>query len=40
MEEQAEDLYWTILALRRNLEWERAGKPLILLAEVERRVHD
>ena len=40
MEEQAEDLYWTVVALRRSLEWERAGKPTVALAEVERRAHD
>lgn len=40
MEEQAEDLYWTVVALRQDIEWARQGRPTVPLAEVERRVHD
>lgn len=39
MEEQAEDLYWTVVALRQDTEWRKAGKPTVPLAEVERRAH-
>lgn len=41
LEEQAEDLYWTVVALRRQIEWEkRSDKSLIPLAEVEQRAND
>ncbi len=40
LEERAEDLYWTVVALREELEWQRANRPLVSLAEVERRSHE
>lgn len=39
MEEQAEDLYWTVVALRQDLEWTRNGRQTVPLSEVERRSH-
>jgi len=39
MEEQAEDLYWTVVALRQDLEWTHNGSPTVPLTEVERRAH-
>lgn len=40
LEERAEDLYWTVVALREELEWQRANRPLVSMAEVERRSHE
>ena len=40
MEEQAEDLYWTVVALRQELEWMHNGRPTVALAEIEHRAHD
>lgn len=39
-EETAEDLYWTVVALRQDLEWRRAGQPTVSLAEVVSRESD
>lgn len=35
--EQAEDTYWTVVALRQNIEWRSAGRPTVALEEVEAR---
>nr|WP_243239422.1 type II toxin-antitoxin system prevent-host-death family antitoxin [Sulfobacillus harzensis] len=40
MEDQAEDLYWTVVALRRSLEFIKSPKPLVSRVEVERRARD
>ena len=37
LEEQAEDLYWTVVALRQDIEWQRANRPTVSLEEVEAR---
>ena len=37
MEEQAEDLYWTVVALRQDIEWRHSGQPTVPLKEVEAR---
>ncbi|MCL6563279.1 MAG: type II toxin-antitoxin system Phd/YefM family antitoxin [Firmicutes bacterium] len=39
LEEQAEDLYWTVVALRRELEWRQTGKPLLDRDAVEHARH-
>lgn len=39
LEEEAEDLYWTVVALREDVEWQRSGRPTVSLAEVEKRAH-
>ncbi len=39
MEEKAEDLYWTVMALRQEVEWVKAGRPTVPLEEVEARRH-
>lgn len=37
VEEQAEDIYWTVVALRQDIEWHRAGRPTVPLEELEAR---
>lgn len=37
LEEQAEDLYWTVVALRQDIEWQRTNRPTVPLEEVEAR---
>ena len=37
MEEQAEDLYWTVVAIRQDHEWALEGRPTVSLKEVEAR---
>lgn len=37
IEEQAEDIYWTVVALRQEIEWHRTGRPTVPLEEVEAR---
>ncbi len=37
LEEQAEDIYWSLVALRQDLAWQAAGKPMVSLEEVEAR---
>lgn len=38
LEEQVEDLYWTALAMRRDLEWRASGCPTVPLGEIETRL--
>jgi len=37
LEAEAEELYWTVVALRQLEEWRRAGEPKIAWADVENR---
>lgn len=36
-EDVAEDLYWTVVALRQDIEWVKAGMPTVGLNEVVSR---
>lgn len=37
LEATAEDLYWTVVALRQEIEWAKQGRPTVPLSEVEAR---
>lgn len=37
VEERLEDLYWTVVAMRADLEWRRSGGKTVPLAEAEER---
>jgi hypothetical protein len=36
MMEEAEELYWTAVALRQDAEWRQAGKPQVALPDLPR----
>lgn len=39
LEEQDEDLYWSVVAIRETLEWKKAGKPVLSFDDVEHILH-
>ena len=40
LEERAEDLYWTVVALRSYIQWMKDGFPTVALEEAEARARD